>query len=98
MRFFETRIKIEVPEFILTANNNWYQKYKLWKEIWAKVKLKNISRNEGVYFFCVDGALALPKNFRVNMNNKIFIPTQSPLEDRVGNKLIFHAVFSDGKK
>lgn len=98
MKFFYTKITIEIPEFKLTETNEWYKKYKIWKEIWAQVKLKNVSRAGGVYFFCIDNISDFPEDFRVVMNNKIFVPTQLPIEDNATNKLIFHATCSENKK
>ncbi|MDR1235500.1 MAG: hypothetical protein LBJ96_00680 [Holosporaceae bacterium] len=90
-KLFTTRVKIEILEKKLSAENSWISEYKPWKEIWAAISLKNISRKGALYIFAVKWRGDFPREFRAIINDRIFMPTQTPASEISEDLILFHA-------
>ena len=88
---FSTRIKIEKEEKILSNENLWVTTYCFWKELWASVVMKELSSSKVTYLFKIKWKGVFPKNFRVIISDRIFLPTQTPEIDIVNDTILFHA-------
>lgn len=94
-RLFNTRIKIEKEINELSEDNRWISKYVLWKEVWASVMLKDISSRRTLYLFVVKWKDDFPQKFRVNINDKMFIPTQPAVANPADDTILFHAFLAE---
>ncbi|MDR1333862.1 MAG: hypothetical protein LBJ71_01440, partial [Holosporaceae bacterium] len=83
------RVKIETLERKLSKENLWVSEYKLWKEVWAAISIKDISSRRTIYMFTIKCRGDFPCEFRVLLNDKVFIPTQKPAVDQ--DIILFHA-------
>ncbi len=90
--FFNNRITIEKEEKVLSSDNVWISKYTEWKSMWASVLLRDLSKKNAVYLFCVRWINDFPTNFRIKIGDKMFIPTQLPVLDPPTGTILFHAV------
>lgn len=94
---FSTKIKIEKLEKKLSENNTWKSEFVFWNELWASIELGNIAITKTNYIFKVRWRGAFPENFRVVVNDVIFVPTQTVAVDIKNDLVIFHAV-RDGER
>lgn len=92
-----TKIKIEKLEKKLSENNTWKSEFVFWNELWASIELGNIAITKTNYIFKVRWRGVFPENFRVVVNNVIFVPTQIVAVDIKNDLVIFHAV-RDGER
>ncbi|MDR1561241.1 MAG: hypothetical protein LBS23_02700 [Holosporaceae bacterium] len=88
---FNTKIKIETIEKKLSNDNLWILEYKLWKEVWASITIKDISSRRALYLFVIRWKRDFPTDFRVVIKDKIFTPTQFPVVEPAKDLLMFHA-------
>ncbi|MCR5224459.1 MAG: hypothetical protein K6C34_00050 [Alphaproteobacteria bacterium] len=91
---FNTKVKIESLKKTLSENNVWISEYESWGEIWASVSVKYISSKGALYLFEVKWKKDFPHDFRVIMNDTIFIPTQSPIAEPSSDLILFHATIN----
>lgn len=91
-QLFNTKIQIEKLNEKLSDDNRWISEYVFWKEIWASVSLKDISSKRASYLFTVKWKQDFPQKFRVKINEKVFMPTQSAIVDPENESILFHAV------
>lgn len=97
-RLFNTKIKIEKSERKLSENNTWKSEFTPWQELWASIQLGNIAITKTNYIFRVKWKGEFPKNFRVIVNDVIFLPTQTVAIDLKNDMVIFHAVREGDQK
>ncbi|MDR0580725.1 MAG: hypothetical protein LBG04_01255 [Holosporaceae bacterium] len=90
-RLFNTRVKIEIIEKKLSDDNLWVSEYKLWKEIWASISLKDISSRRVLYLFSVRWKQEFPREFRAVVKDVVFTPTQFPIMEPSQDLILFHA-------
>ncbi|MDR1551672.1 MAG: hypothetical protein LBS14_03280 [Holosporaceae bacterium] len=90
-RLFNTKIKIESFEKRLSLDNLWISEYNLWKEVWASVSIKDISAKRVLYLFAIKWRHDFPKEFRVVIKDRIFMPTQRPIVEPSQDLVLFHA-------
>ena len=86
-----TKVRIEKLEKVLSEKNTWESKYVFWQEVWASIQLKDISVTKASYLFAIKWKGNFPREFRVVINDKIFMPTQIPSVDFRNDLIIFHA-------
>lgn len=91
-QLFNTKITVEKTEDILSDDNRWIAEHTEWQKMWASVSLKDISAKRAIYLFAVRARSDFPKKFRIKINDKVFIPTQSAIKDPVNDVILFHAV------
>ncbi|MDR1375202.1 MAG: hypothetical protein LBJ45_00095 [Holosporaceae bacterium] len=91
---FNTKVKIEALEKKLSADNLWVSEYRLWKEVWASISIRDISSRRVLYLFRVKWLKDFPRDFRVVLKDKTFIPTQAPIAEPANDLVLFHAVIS----
>ncbi|MDR0677209.1 MAG: hypothetical protein LBF57_00845 [Holosporaceae bacterium] len=91
-KLFNTRVRIEALERKLSADNLWVSEYKLWSEVWAAISIKDISSKRVLYLFTLKWKEDFPRDFRVVIKDRIFIPTQSPIVEPENDLILFHAV------
>ena len=91
---FNTKVKIEVLKKTLSADNVWISEYVPWGEAWASVSVKYISSKGALYLFEVKWKKDFPRAFRVIMNDKVFIPTQSSITEPSNDLILFHATIN----
>lgn len=91
-QLFNTKIQIEKLNEKLSDDNRWISEYVFWKEMWASVSLKDISSKRVLYLFAIKWKQDFPQKFRVKINEKIFIPTQSAIVDPANETILFHAI------
>ncbi|MDR2107809.1 MAG: hypothetical protein LBO73_04845 [Holosporaceae bacterium] len=89
---FNTKIKIEALEKTLSEDNRWISVYKPWREVWAFVSLRDISSKRALYLFAVRRRNDFPREFRIVIKDKIFMPTQPPTTEPSRDLILFHAV------
>ena len=90
-QLFNTKIQIERLNEKLSDDNRWVSEYIFWKEMWASVTLKYISSKRVLYLFAIKWKKDFPQKFRVKINEKIFMPTQSAIVDPSSDTILFHA-------
>lgn len=90
-RLTSTKVKIEKLEKTLSEKNTWESKYIFWNEVWASIQLKDITVTKALYLFAIKWKGDFPRQFRVVVNNRIFMPTQTPSIDFRNDLIIFHA-------
>jgi hypothetical protein len=90
-KLFNTRVKVEALEKRLSDNNLWISEYKPWKEVWASITLKDISTRRTLYLFTMKWTTDFPKEFRVIIKDKVFLPIQFPVVEPTNNLVLFHA-------
>jgi hypothetical protein len=90
-RLFNTRVKIETVEKKLSVDNLWVSEYKLWKEVWDSISLKDISSRRVLYLFSIRWKQEFPREFRVVVKDIIFTPTQFPIIEPSQDLIMFHA-------
>lgn len=90
-RIFNTKIKLEKLNEKLSDDNRWTSEYENWNEVWASVSLKDISSKRALYLFVIKWRQDFPTKFRVKINEKIFMPTQSAIVDPANDTILFHA-------
>ena len=91
-QLFNTKIHREKLNEKLSDDNRWLSEYISWKEMWASVLLKDISSKRALYLFAIKWKQDFPQKFRVKINEKIFMPTQSAIVDPVNDTILFHAI------
>jgi hypothetical protein len=91
-QLFNTKIQIEKLNEKLSDDNRWFSEYIFWKEMWASVSLKDISSKQALYLFAIKWKQDFPQKFRVKINEKIFMPTQSAIVDPANETILFHAI------
>ncbi|MDR2794791.1 MAG: hypothetical protein LBB12_03375 [Holosporaceae bacterium] len=90
-KLFNKKIKIEIIKQKLSNDNIWIPEYVLWNELWASVSIKYIFIKKVLYFFIIKWRRYFPNNFRVTMDDKIFMPTQIPIANPTNDYVMFHA-------
>jgi head-tail adaptor len=90
-KLFSTKILIETKNTTLSPDNVWISEYTSWRELWASISIKYISSRSTLYLFAVRWKRDFPKNFRVRVNNQVFVPTQPPIQDLQTDFVLFHA-------
>jgi hypothetical protein len=93
---FDRPIRIEKIERKLSDTNCWIKNYVPWKDFSAKISVKEISHKRTLYLFVINWRQDFPQFFRVKLNDKVFTPTQLPVEDPTGGTVMFYATL-DGK-
>ncbi|GHU12725.1 hypothetical protein FACS189449_06940 [Alphaproteobacteria bacterium] len=94
-KLFDRKVKIEIAERKLSKDNAWFSEYVHWNELWASISLKDISARRVLYFFTVKWRRNFPNNFRVLVDDKVFLPTQPPVVDPSNDCVVFHAVTAE---
>ncbi|MDR0678311.1 MAG: hypothetical protein LBF44_02115 [Holosporaceae bacterium] len=94
MKLFNTKVKIETLEKKLSKDNLWISEYKPWNEIWASISIKDISSRRVLYLFTIKWKRDFPREFRVVVRDRIFIPTQSPIFEPSRDLVLFHATIN----
>ncbi len=86
------KVIIEKLEKKLSENNTWKSEFVFWNKLWASIELGNIAITKTNYVFKVRWRGKFPENFRVVVNDVIFVPTQTAAVDIKNDMVIFHAV------
>lgn len=93
LKLFNTKIRIEKLEKKLSNTNCWLSNYIFWKEVWASISIKDISSKRVLYLFTIRWHQEkFPLEFRIKINDTIFVPTQPPISDPAAGNIIFHAI------
>ena len=90
-RLFNTKVRIEAAEKKLSDDNLWISEYKLWKEVWASISIKDISSKRVLYLFTIKWKHDFPHEFRAIVNDRVFTPTQFPVIEPSQDLILFHA-------
>ncbi|MDR2765944.1 MAG: hypothetical protein LBB63_00560 [Holosporaceae bacterium] len=93
-KLFNTKVRVEALEKHLSDSNLWISEYKPWKEVWASITIKDISARRTLYLFALKWTVDFPREFRVVLKDKIFLPTQFPVVEPANDLVLFHATLS----
>ncbi|MDR2681436.1 MAG: hypothetical protein LBB29_00070, partial [Holosporaceae bacterium] len=56
------------------------------------ISIKYVAIKKVIYFFTIKWRRHFPNNFRIVVDDEIFVPTQPPIADPSNDYVMFHAI------